>query len=180
MKTIFFAFIALIMGCAPAVKPLYLKPLPPSDFHKKMIMINVSPSEMYQSSCTGELSGQLFQQQDGHWIEVLNHFDPSNSHTAYYLDGKFSKKTMWGEGCDLYECKKVSSTIRLDLAKFQTLDEMPNPLYTKNPNDEQKMIPSYKTILLKGHFKTTYEYYTDSNCTEGSNQKREIEFDVNE
>lgn len=129
-------------------------------------------------SCDGSLQAQLFQQQNGQWIEVKYDFDPSESPDAFYLDGKFSKRTMWSEGCDEFECKSVTGPISLRLTKFKKLGEKSNPLFKNNPHDESKTIWNYKTLLLSGHFKATYEYYTDSKCKNESAQKKQIEFEV--
>jgi hypothetical protein len=178
MKTILYAYAALALGCASVVKPLELKPLEPTGDSQKIVMVNVPEKEMHQFSCTGRLYGELYQKQGGQWIRIQNKFDPSDSHTAFYLDGKFSESTMVGFGCDEVICKIVTPLIRLNLTKYQELGEKLNPLYAKHPNSKPKMIPNYKTNLLSGHFKTTYEYYTDPKCDDKSHQEQTIEFDV--
>lgn len=182
MKFLLFISAILAFGCDSSVKPLHLKPLPPSDFAKKTVVIDFSSKDkMYDFTCTRLLEGKLFQLNDGQWIRIYQGFKPEDSFTSFYLDGKFFEHTMWGEGCDQAIYQDFYPKMRVELAIFHELGDKPNPLYKKksekDPN-EPEMIPSYKTEYLSGHFKVAIEYYTDPNHQSTTPKKKEIEFYV--
>jgi hypothetical protein len=179
MKFLIIFFSLFIVGCATSIKLTGVQLLPISEYSKKPVSIQAEVRGANQLSCSK--NGELYQLQNGHWVKIKNELDPSDSATPYFLDGQFSPRTMWGEGCDVEECVMAQSSINFDLAEYKNVGEKPNPNFKGKTVDESGWpipitVPDYKTKLLSGHFKVIYIYYTDADCMNRS--EKEIEFDI--